>query len=232
MAHLSIPEESSFTRKEETNLATLYVTAQEPQPISGALVLGVSPVLAESVENWIVPSPVSSRLPDERLVLQNLSTLSLSRFDRMVQQYVQLQKQAITKNAESIASPSLAVRAHLGLDEQQEDVFLDLHEDGPHVLICGTTGSGKSEALRRLIADFARNYPPTQLAFALIDFKGGAGLGVYAGLPHVQLFASDLDEAAAQRTLEQLEHEVRRREELLAAQGCSDIAEYQDLDES
>lgn len=232
VAHLSIPEESSFTRKEETNLATLYVTAQEPQPISGALVLGVSPVLAESVENWIVPSPVSSRLPDERLVLQNLSTLSLSRFDRMVQQYVQLQKQAITKNAESIASPSLAVRAHLGLDEQQEDVFLDLHVDGPHVLICGTTGSGKSEALRRLIADFARNYPPTQLAFALIDFKGGAGLGVYAGLPHVQLFASDLDEAAAQRTLEQLEHEVRRREELLAAQGCSDIAEYQDLDES
>ncbi|WP_431492187.1 FtsK/SpoIIIE domain-containing protein [Glutamicibacter sp.] len=232
LAHLSVSEESSAIRRQENSLTTLYVTAQAPQPLAGTLVLGISPVLAESVENWIDPSLVSAHLPDERLILQSLSTLSLTRFDKMVQQYVQLQKQAITKYSESSPSPSLAIRAHLGLGEQQEEVFLDLHEDGPHVLVCGTTGSGKSEALRRIISDFARNYSPAQLAFALIDFKGGAGLSVYASLPHVQLFASDLDEAAAQRTLEQLEHEVRRREELLADQGCSDIAEYQDLDES
>ncbi|KWR73293.1 hypothetical protein RN04_03360 [Arthrobacter sp. W1] len=231
MSHLSDSDESSFLRKEEAGLATLYVTAQSPQPISGTLVLGISPVLSESVENWIVPSPVCAHLPDERLVLQSLGTLSLARFDKMVQQYVQLPKKAATENPDSRPSGSRCLRALLGLDDQQEDVFLDLHEDGPHVLVCGTTGSGKSEALRRIIADFSCNYSPAQLALVLIDFKGGAGLGVYAGLPHVQLFASDLDEAAAQRTLEQLEHEVHRREELLADHGCSDIAEYQDLAE-
>ena len=229
MSHLSVSEESGFMRKEEASLTTLYVTAHSPQPIAGTLVLGISPVLPEPVENWIAPSPICAHLPDERLLLQRLGALSLTRFDKMVQQYVQLQKQATTKTSATRRSTSLALRALLGVDAQQDDVFLDLHEDGPHVLVCGTTGSGKSEALRRIIADFSSNYSPAQLALALIDFKGGAGLGVYAGLPHVQLFASDLDEAAAQRTLEQLEHEVRRREELLADHGCSDIAEYQDL---
>lgn len=231
-AQLVAPEESRHFGNEDNALSTIYVTAQAPQPVPGALVLGIWPATAECAENWITPHPVSAHLPDERLALQNLSPLSLARFDKMVHQLVALQKRSITSHLDSTQEPTLAVRAHLGMSDQGEEVFLDLHEDGPHVLICGTTGSGKSEALRRIISDFARNYSPAQLAFALIDFKGGAGLSVYESLPHVQLFASDLDEAAAERTLEQLEHEVRRREELLASHGCSDIAEYQALDES
>lgn len=106
------------------------------------------------------------------------------------------------------------------------EVVLDLFRHGPHLLVAGTTGSGKSELLRSLVLGLAKNHGPDVLAFMLVDFKGGATLAPLAGLPQVQSTVSDLDAAAAQRLLEQLSCELRRREKLLASRHATDLAGY------
>ncbi|WP_043599021.1 FtsK/SpoIIIE domain-containing protein [Cellulomonas flavigena] len=104
-------------------------------------------------------------------------------------------------------------------------VVLDLVRDGPHVLVAGTTGAGKSELLTTAVLGLALTHPPRRLALLLVDFKGGTGLGPLAGLPHVVDHVHDLDVAAARRTLAGLRAELRRRERLLAAAGCTDVAD-------
>ncbi|MBE1876405.1 FtsK/SpoIIIE domain-containing protein [Myceligenerans pegani] len=103
-------------------------------------------------------------------------------------------------------------------------VTWDLVTDGPHLLVAGTTGSGKSELLRALVLGLALQHPPSRLMLGLIDFKGGAGLGPLTGLPHVVGQVTDLDAALAARALAGLQAELRRRKTILAEQGVADVA--------
>jgi S-DNA-T family DNA segregation ATPase FtsK/SpoIIIE len=103
---------------------------------------------------------------------------------------------------------------------------VDLAVDGPHALVAGTTGSGKSEALRALVAGLAAANPPDALAFVLIDYKGGAAFGACAQLPHVAGMVTDLDPALTERALASLSAELRRREQLLAQAGVDDLRDY------
>ena len=105
-------------------------------------------------------------------------------------------------------------------------VRLDLEHDGPHALIAGTTGSGKSELLQSIVAGLAATRSPADLAFVLIDYKGGATFGACSRLPHVSGVVTDLDARLAERALRSLTAELRRRERLLAAAGAKDIAAY------
>jgi len=102
---------------------------------------------------------------------------------------------------------------------------LDLPSEGPHALIAGTTGSGKSELLRTFVAAAAANAPPDRLSFLLVDYKGGAAFAPCAALPHVADIVSDLDEHLAERALISLEAELKRRERVLAERGAKDLAE-------
>ena len=103
-------------------------------------------------------------------------------------------------------------------------VNFDLVKDGPHLLIAGTTGSGKSELLRSLVLGIAYDKSPAELNLVLIDFKGGASFGNCAQLPHVVGMVTDLDENLAQRAISGLRAELRRRKLLLAEYNVSDIA--------
>jgi len=126
------------------------------------------------------------------------------------------------------AADALRVRAVLGVSER--DVFeVDLDDDGPHALIAGTTGSGKSELLRTLIASMAVGVGPEHLTFALVDYKGGGALDECARLPHVVGLVTDLDEQLGERALRCLEAELRYREHLLRGVGLSHVREYQRL---
>lgn len=102
-------------------------------------------------------------------------------------------------------------------------VDVDLGRDGPHALVAGTTGSGKSELLRSLILGLAVACPPDQLAFLLIDYKGGAAFDACARLPHVTGVITDLDDNLAERALRSLRAELRRRETLLREHDAVDI---------
>lgn len=102
---------------------------------------------------------------------------------------------------------------------------LDLRSEGPHALIAGTTGSGKSELLRTLVAAAAAAIPPNRLSFLLVDYKGGAAFAPCAALPHVVDIVSDLDEHLAERALISLNAELKRRERILAERGTKDLLE-------
>lgn len=105
-------------------------------------------------------------------------------------------------------------------------VLLDLVRDGPHALVAGTTGSGKSELLRTLIAGLAANHAPDEVGFVLIDYKGGSAFADCAELAHAVGAVTDLDGHLAARALASLECELRRRERLFAAAGARDFSAY------
>jgi S-DNA-T family DNA segregation ATPase FtsK/SpoIIIE len=113
-----------------------------------------------------------------------------------------------------------------GFDGQ---VTFDLVRDGPHGLIAGTTGSGKSELLQTMVASLAAVNRPDELVFVLVDYKGGSAFHSCVRLPHTLGMVTDLDEALSLRALESLAAELRRREHMLAEVGAKDLPEYRAL---
>ncbi|WP_189670368.1 FtsK/SpoIIIE domain-containing protein [Promicromonospora soli] len=111
----------------------------------------------------------------------------------------------------------------LGIGTDGAPVRLDLVRDGPHLLVAGTTGSGKSELLQTVVLGLALARSPADLALVLVDFKGGASLGACRGLPHVVGQVTDLEPGLAARALGGLRAELRRRERLLADHGVPDV---------
>ncbi len=118
------------------------------------------------------------------------------------------------------------LRIPLGLDPDGLPVELDLKESaeggmGPHGLIIGATGSGKSELLRTLVTGLAATHSSATLNFALVDFKGGATFAGLATLPHTCAVITNLEDdlALVDRMREALHGELIRRQELLKAAG-------------
>jgi S-DNA-T family DNA segregation ATPase FtsK/SpoIIIE len=103
---------------------------------------------------------------------------------------------------------------------------IDLRRDGPHALIAGTTGAGKSELLQTLIASLAIGNRPDALNFVLVDYKGGSAFKDCVRLPHVVGMVTDLDAHLTQRALTSLSAELTRRERILAAVGVKDLEDY------
>ena len=103
---------------------------------------------------------------------------------------------------------------------------VNLVRDGPHGLVAGTTGAGKSELLQTLITSLACANRPDEMTFVLVDYKGGSAFSDCAHLPHVTGMVTDLDAHLTQRALALLSAELTRRERVLAAAGAKDIEEY------
>ena len=104
-------------------------------------------------------------------------------------------------------------------------VALDLVGDGPHALVIGVTGAGKSELLVSWVAALAAAHSPEQVGFVLADFKGGTAFERLRVLPHVAAVITDLDAAGAERGVRSLRAELRRREGVLAEAGARGVAE-------
>ncbi|WP_239512411.1 FtsK/SpoIIIE domain-containing protein [Bifidobacterium aerophilum] len=105
---------------------------------------------------------------------------------------------------------------------------LDLARRGPHALVAGTTGSGKSVLLQTWCLALACRNPPDRLNFVFLDFKGGSAFNRLAALPHVVGNVCDLDLAHAMRALVALEAELTRRERLVAERHAGDIGQLDD----
>lgn len=129
------------------------------------------------------------------------------------------------------------LRVPIGVDPELRPVLLDLKESalagmGPHGLLVGATGAGKSELLRTLVCGLAVTHSPEALAFVLVDFKGGASFASLGALPHVAGVVTNLadDLALVDRILAALGGEQRRRQELLAQAGnLANVREYRAL---
>ncbi|MGW7246055.1 FtsK/SpoIIIE domain-containing protein [Streptomyces decoyicus] len=106
---------------------------------------------------------------------------------------------------------------------------IDIRKDGPHGLIAGTTGSGKSELLQTIVAALAVANTPENMTFVLVDYKGGSAFKDCVHLPHTVGMVTDLDAHLVERALESLGAELHRREHMLAQVGAKDIEDYQDL---
>lgn len=124
-----------------------------------------------------------------------------------------------------LAGPDPAPVAPIGMSADGR-VDLDLVRDGPHGLIAGTTGSGKSELLRTLVVSLATAVSPEHLNFVLVDYKGGSTFDACADLPHTVGLVTDLDGGLAERALASLDAELHRRERLLRGAGAADLTEY------
>ena len=115
---------------------------------------------------------------------------------------------ARTRTRSVRSGPRPRASPHRSAPRESGPMTLDLVKDGPHGLVGGTTGSGKSEFLRSLVAGLAARNDPTRLNFILIDFKGGAAFDACERLPHTIGTISNLDEQLADRALRSLEAEM------------------------
>ena len=117
------------------------------------------------------------------------------------------------------------IRCYLGVSSVGS-LNIGLSEHGPHWLLGGTTGAGKSQLLRSLVLSAALRYPPERLGLILVDFKGSAGLGPLAQLPHALSVLSNFDMSAVERALEFLRADIHRREVDLQALGVNSYRDY------
>ena len=125
------------------------------------------------------------------------------------------------------ADPEKLWAVPLGLKAGAEPFAFDLVAGGPHALVVGGTGSGKSEFLTSLVVGLAASKPPSDLRFVFIDYKGGAGLAHLESLPHVELSLTDLEGTQTPWLLRALKAEVRNRKEALRKAGFRDLETWQ-----
>lgn len=136
----------------------------------------------------------------------------------------ELDPQALWEHSNILESMSVPI----GIGEGGKPISLDLHErgHGPHGLVAGTVGSGKSELLQSYILSAALNFSPQEVSFLLIDFKGGGMASQFFELPHLVGTITNLDGYEVARSLASIQAELDRRQRLFKEQGVISIEEY------
>lgn len=189
-------------------------------------------------------------IPDTMRILMNTSLKTVSQMQEMPKMvtFLEMFKAGRIEQLNPLKrwkenNPVKSLAAPVGVGADGSLFVLDLHEkrQGPHGLVAGMTGSGKSEFIITYILSMAINYHPDEVAFVLIDYKGGGLAGAFENpqtgirLPHLVGTITNLDGASIQRSLMSIESELVRRQRLFnevkstVNEGTMDIYAYQKL---
>jgi len=207
---------------------TVVVYDQNRAAIRRQRAAGLAGILAETVSaewlDWVAraiapvedtsPSQSDSALPDSARLVELLG-LELADAAAIRDRWTRAPRSTVAVIGQSLDGP----------------LAIDIVADGPHGLIGGTTGSGKSELLQTLVASLAIANSPAELNFVLVDYKGGAAFAACGELPHTVGLVTDLDTHLVERALTSLGAELRRREKQLADAGAKDLGDYLELAE-
>ncbi|MEG0328069.1 MAG: type VII secretion protein EssC [Erysipelothrix sp.] len=168
-------------------------------------------------------SPLNHLLRISSSIPERVSFLEMYRVEKVQELGI---KRRWTQNE---SYKSLAVP--LGLRGKDDIVQLNLHEKahGPHGLVAGTTGSGKSEIVQSYILSLAVNFHPYEVAFLLIDYKGGGMANLFKDLPHHLGSITNLDGSQSMRALISIKAELQRRQRLFSEFEVNHINQYQKL---
>jgi S-DNA-T family DNA segregation ATPase FtsK/SpoIIIE len=198
--------------------------AVAPMTVQDATPDQPDPELAELISRALAPLTLSEER--DQLLARDVSLRSILGADLEV---ADIMARWVTADDEAM------LRLPVGIDGDGQPVELDLKESaqggmGPHGLVVGATGSGKSELLRTLVTGLALTHPPELLSFVLVDFKGGATFAQHTDLPHVAGVITNLadDLALVDRVQAALRGEQQRRQQILKDAGHVDsVREYQ-----
>jgi S-DNA-T family DNA segregation ATPase FtsK/SpoIIIE len=206
-------------------------SGEEVSPITVELLDAATAVAASRRLSPLVD--VGARVDDDSDLPRAISLLSVSEQQLRPESAVVLERwranHSIIDGPYAVAKRdkrASGLRAVIGRSANGDHV-IDLRADGPHALVGGTTGAGKSELLQTWILALAAAYSPQRLTFLLIDYKGGSAFKDLETLPHQVGLVTDLDPHEVRRALISLYAELRRREELFDKYRVKDLIELE-----
>jgi S-DNA-T family DNA segregation ATPase FtsK/SpoIIIE len=200
---------------------------------------GTTPVSCESVDEELAGQLARMLAPvvdggkpvaDESDLPQGVSYVALAGHELMEQAFAVADRWRENNSVAALAVPNRkhrgSLRALVG-SRGAEPMYLDLLTDGPHALVGGTTGAGKSEFLQSWVLGMAAAYSPDRLTFLFVDYKGGAAFADCVKLPHTVGLVTDLSPHLVRRALTSLRAELHFREHLLNRRKAKDLLAMQ-----